>query len=264
MILGMIENWSEEGFKKVADYGLGAVEFCYNIGNDPAKLWEQRADVKQRSAARNVKVGAVGRWGTDKFAPDSGALIEEELAGSKALVDFCAEVGCPVFNTGVNYVESLSFLDNCNLAVDWLGGLLDYAAPKGVKIATYNCSWNNFVRTPRAWELVHGKLPALGLKYDSSHTINSGSGDYLGEIAQWGARIYHVHIKGTINIGGKHIDDPPAGLDMIDWRQELGLLYAAKYDAMLSIEPHSAIWKGDLGDWGVRKTIEYIGGLICG
>jgi sugar phosphate isomerase/epimerase len=263
MTLGMIENWSEAGFRKVADHGLKAIEFCYNIGNDPAALMAMAGDVRIWRDATGVKVGAVGRWGTDKLAKD-GAVVDAELKGSKTMIDFCAAVGAPVFNTGVNFVEELSYLDNCNAAAGFLGELVDYGKSKGVKIATYNCHWNNFVREPAAWKLVHGKLPELGLKYDSSHTINSGGGDYLGEIAEWGNRIYHVHIKGTINVNGKHVDDPPAGLDMIDWRAEMGLLYAKKYDGMLSIEPHSGIWKGEQGEWGVRFTIRYIQKMIYG
>ena len=261
MQLGIIENWSEEGFKKVAGYGLGAVELCYNTGLDPAELWAIRGDVKKWSEQYKVKVGAVGRWGADKVAKDTGAVIGEELAANKLLVDFCAFVGCPVFNTGVNYVESLSYLENCNIAVGWLDKLVKYGKKKGVKIATYNCNWNNFVREPKAWEMVHGKLPELGIKFDPSHAIHAGA-DYISQIAEWGSRFYHVHIKGVLRINGKYIDEPPAGLDMIDWRQVMGLLYAHKYDAMLSIEPHSNIWKGEMGDWGVRMTIKYLQGMI--
>lgn len=258
----MIENWSEEGFKKVAGFGLGAIEFCYNIGNDTTRLWGIREDVKKWSDKYKVKVGSIGRWGTDKVTKEAGAVLAEELASNKMLIDFCAYVGCPVFNTGVNYVESLTYLDNCNIATEWLSNLVKYGKMKGVKVATYNCHWNNFVREPKAWELIHGKLPELGLKYDCSHTINSGSGKYVEELADWGSRIYHVHIKGTLRVNGKHLDDPPAGLDMIDWRQVMGLLYAAKYDGMLSIEPHSKIWQGDLGDWGIKTTVKYISEMI--
>ena len=261
MTLGMIENWSEDGFKRVSSLGLKAVEFCYNIGNDPAKLLAIEGDVRKWSAATGVKVGSVGRWGTDKIAED-GTIIAEELAGSKTMIDFCAAVGCPVFNTGVNYRDALPFADNCAAAINFLGQLVDYGKSKGVRVAVYNCSWNNFVREPAVWKIILGKLPDLGIKYDPSHCINSGSGDYVGEITEWGKRIYHFHIKGTINVKGKHVDDPPAGLDSVNWRTIMGCLYAAGYKGMLSIEPHSAIWKGELGDWGVRFTIDYIDKMI--
>ena len=82
--------------------------------------------------------------------------------------------------------------------------------------------------------------------------------DYLEEIRDWGHRFYHVHIKGTLKVGGKHVDDPPAGLDMINWNALMGMLYAVGYDGTLSIEPHSGVWQGELGEKGIDYTIRYI------
>lgn len=262
MTLGMIENWGEECFEKVASFGLKAVEFCYNVGNDPEDIIEEADDIKTYVEKYGVKVLSMGRWGSDKFDGD-GNIIEEELQGTYMLLDVCEKLGCPVFNTGVNYIEKLSYEENCEKAVMFLQKLVDYGRDKGVKIATYNCDWNNYVREPKAWELVHNQIPELGIKYDPSHCINSGSGDYLGEAAVWGKRFYHFHLKGTLNINGQHLDDPPAGLDMIDWGALIAVLYKHKYQGMLSIEPHSPTWFGELGDWGVKYTIDYISKMIC-
>lgn len=261
MTLGMIENWSEEGFKHIADLGLHAIEFCYNTGNNPEKLKALVPDIKAWSRKYNVRVMSIGRWGTDKITPD-GDIIEEELKNTYTLIDVCASLGCPVFVTGVNYIKEKNFEDNCDYAVDFLSKAVAYGSEKGVKTAVYNCDWNNFVREPKAWSAVLTRVRGLGIKYDASHCINSGSGEYIKEINDWAKYIYHFHIKGTINIDGKHIDDPPAGLDMIDWRQTMGLLYAKGYDGMLSIEPHSSTWKDDLGEWGIKLTIDYISKLI--
>ena len=171
-------------------------------------------------------------------------------------------VGCPVYNVGCNYIEGKTYYENCLIAIDYFKTLLDYARDKGVKIATYNCDWANFVREPKAWLAIMSRVRDLGIKYDPSHCINSGSGKYLEEIKDWADRIYHFHIKGTININGDHVDDPPAGLDMIDWRQIMGLLYEYKYDGMLSIEPHSGTWQGAMGEWGIKLTINYIDPMI--
>ncbi|MCR5040809.1 MAG: hypothetical protein K6C36_01770, partial [Clostridia bacterium] len=99
-------------------------------------------------------------------------------------------------------------------------------------------------------------------KYDPSHCLNEGTFDYLSEMKDWTDRFYHFHIKGTIQINRDHVDDPPAGLDMINWRAVMGILYRFHYDGMLSIEPHSHTWSGDLGDWGVKFTINYIKPMI--
>ncbi len=261
MTLGMIEYWSEEGFKHLHDLGLHAVEFCYNDGNNPDDLIALIPDIKKWSEQYDVKVLSIGRWGADKIA-DDGTIIEEELQNTYKLIDVCAELGCPVFNTGVNEVEGKSFFDNCDYAVEFLSKACAYAKEKGVKVACYNCDWSNFVREPKAWLAIMSRVRDLGIKYDPSHCINSGSGKYLEEINDWADRIYHFHIKGTININGDHVDDPPAGLDMIDWRQIMGLLYEYKYDGMLSIEPHSGTWQGELGEWGIKLTIDYISKMV--
>ncbi|MGI6772069.1 MAG: sugar phosphate isomerase/epimerase [Clostridiales bacterium] len=262
MTLGIITSWSEEGFKYVADLGLKAAEFCYNVGLDSNELKALVPDLKKWSEKYDVKVMSIGRWGSFKFDEETGEMIEEEVQHNLNLIDVCGELGCPVFNTGINYVESKSFYENCNNAIAYLKRLADYGRDKNVKIAVYNCDWKNFVRDPETWKIVLGALPEVGIKYDPSHCINCGSADYLGEIAEWGKRIFHFHIKGTLNYCGKHLDDPPAGLDMVQWRPIMGLLYKHGYDGMLSIEPHSRTWCGKLGDWGVKLTIDYISKMV--
>ena len=152
----------------------------------------------------------------------------------------------------------MSYYENCGLAIRYFEELLALGKETGVKIAVYNCRWNNFVCCDPAWTLILGHLPELGIKYDASHCINESENDYLEEIKKWGSRFYHVHIKGTLRIGGDHVDDPPAGLDMINWNALMGMLYAVGYDGNLSIEPHSGVWEGELGEKGIDYTIRYI------
>jgi sugar phosphate isomerase/epimerase len=58
------------------------------------------------------------------------------------------------------------------------------------------------------------------------------------------------------------VDDPPAGLDQTDWKSFMSILYAKKYTGGLSIEPHSPVWQGELGDHGVDYTIKYMKTLM--
>lgn len=261
MKLGIICSYDDAGFEYAKSLGLDFIEICYNIGNDCKKFAEELPALVARTEKYGINIGSLGRWGTDKFDAE-GKLIEEELNNNLLLIDCASKLSCPVFNTGVNYVEGLSLYENVTNAIMYLEKLVAYGKERGVKIATYNCDWNNFVRTPEMWKLIHGHIKDLGIKYDTSHCINTGSGDYIGETLAWGDRFYHVHIKGTINIKGEHVDDPPAGLDMTDWRTFLGILYNKGYNGNLSIEPHSHTWSGDLGDWGVKLTVDYIDKLI--
>jgi sugar phosphate isomerase/epimerase len=139
--------------------------------------------------------------------------------------------------------------------------LIEYGKAKGVRIATYNCHWNNFIVDDMAWKLIYSHLPELGIKYDPSHARYAGQ-DYLKEMRDWGSRFLHVHVKGSVNITGKRFDDPPAGLDQTDWGTFMAILYGFGYEGGLSIEPHSEIWSGKLGDRGVKYTVEYLNNLL--
>lgn len=256
MKLGIINGWEEGHFRTVSEMGLDAIEFCVNHNYDSAEVLAKAEQIKSYSEKYNVAVGSVGRWGMDRI-DENGEVIPEALAHDRNLVDFCSIVGCPVFNVGVNYTEKFSFYENCMIAVRYLGGLIEYARPKNVKIAVYNCSWSNFIYEEKAWSVVLGALPELGIKYDASHCCNR-KGNYIRELRDWGSRVYHVHLKGVLRCDEDGIDDPPAGLDMINWGALFALLYINDFDGTVSIEPHSRVWSGAKGRWGVEFTIAYM------
>ncbi len=206
-----------------------------------------------------MKLGAVGRWGRDRITAD-GSICAKEQKDEFDLIDMCAELGCPVYITGCNYVDGLSYYQNVSAAIAYFQSLIDYAAGR-VKLCVYNCSWNNYVNKPHEWDIINDHLKALGIKFDPSHTVNGGR-DYLSEAALYGANFDHVHLKGTLNIDGRHIDDPPAGMDMINWGALLSILRKYNYQGMLSIEPHSATWQGELGEQGLKYTIDYFKKLL--
>ena len=263
MKLGIIGHWSEEGIRYVRAKGLSYVEFCYNVGLDVSELAVKVEDIKGWLAKYEVSVASIGRWGAFRLKED-GTVNEEVLAEEKVLIDVCAALGCPVYVTGCNRVEALSFEDNCAAAVVYFEKLIEYGAACGVRIATYNCSWNSFVHNEAAWNLIHANLPALGIKYDPSHCLYHGNPDYLHEIFHWGHRFYHFHLKGTLDIDGfpHRVDDPPVGLDQINWPAVMATLYRVGYNGVLSLEPHSMTWQGALGEWGIDYSINYIRPMI--
>ncbi|MBP3559955.1 MAG: sugar phosphate isomerase/epimerase [Clostridia bacterium] len=260
MKLGIINGWEEGNIKYVSDKGLEAVEFCVNHNYNSAEFLKKAEDIKGYCEKYGVVVGSMGRWGQTRI-DDNGEIIPEALQDDKNIIDAASIIGCPVFNTGVNYTESKSFYENCRIAIDYLSQLIEYAKEKNVKISVYNCSWENFVVEPKAWHPVLSALPELGIKYDASHCLSRG-GDYLSEIMDWGERFYHFHLKGAVYVNGEHYDDAPAGLDMIDWKSVMDLLYTKDYDGMLSIEPHSHFWTGKKGQWAIDYTINYFRPMI--
>ncbi len=260
MELGIIGPPVEESFKKAAKKELDFLEFCINIGHDTQSFFNNVENFKKWIGQYKVKVGSIGRWGSDRIDKE-GNIIEEELELSYRLIDVANELACKNFVCGCNYIEGLSYYENSTAAINYFSELIDYGKEKGVQISTYNCRWNNFVCDPISWMLIHGYLKDLGIKFDPSHSYYAG-GDYLKEMKDWGERFNHVHIKGSLKVAGERFDDPPAGLDQTDWSSFMSILYKKAYRGGLSIEPHSETWKDDLGEKGLDFTIKYIKELM--
>ncbi|HAN21740.1 MAG: hypothetical protein A2Y15_00450 [Clostridiales bacterium GWF2_36_10] len=252
MNLGIIcPQHDAEGIKKIKEMGLSFAEFDINA-DDISYL--NIEEIKKALVEYKVSLGAVGRWGRNRIEKD-GSINKKEQADEFFLIDMCEKTGCPVYITGINYVETLSYYENITSAINYINSLMAYASAR-VKICVYNCHWNNYIDKPQEWNIVHDHIKELGIKFDPSHTINGGR-DYMFESVNYGNKFYHMHLKGTINVNGNRVDDPPAGMDDINWGALLSVLRYHKYEGMLSIEPHSETWQGELGEKGVKFTINY-------
>ncbi|MFJ7978009.1 sugar phosphate isomerase/epimerase family protein [Peribacillus sp. NPDC096379] len=260
MQLGIISAPAVENFKRAKEKGLDFIELCINEGNNVEEFYQSRNELFNNKNKYVVNVQSIGRWKSLRI-DEKGKVLDEELEKCFQLIDVASELECPNFVSGCNYVEELSYFENCSAAIDLISQLIDYAKPKGVKVSSYNCRKVNFVHNPVAWKLVHGHLNELGIKFDPSHSRYFG-GDYLQETMDWGHRFNHVHLKGSMIINGERVDDPPVGLDQTDWKTFISLLRVKGYTGGLSIEPHSPVWKGELGEQGIDYTISYMRELL--
>ena len=260
MTLGIIEKGiNETAFAHAAGFGLDFVEFCVNGDCNEADLLEHIPELKDWMKKYGVAIGSIGRWKTT-ILDESGNIVPEEQELAKKLMSAAAELGCDNYVCGCNYCEKLSLDENIRQAVSFFSQVLA-DRPQGMKVSVYNCWKMNFVDRPEIWTRMLPQLPELGIKYDPSHAINGGR-DYLRELLDWGDRAYHVHLKGSMVIDGEHVDDPPAGMDQTNWLAVLAILRAKGYDRGLSIEPHSPVWKGALGEKGIAYTVEYFDSLL--
>ncbi len=264
MNLGIISyGYERNDIEHIKELGLDFVEFCVN--SDADNRFQEFYDKSDRIASDckefGLFVGSVGRWGANKINKD-GSLNEDELHADTTLIKATQKAGCPVYVCNCNYVDEISLFENYSSAISYFEKLIAIGKEHNVKIATNNCRWNNYVVSDPAWSVIHGYLKDLYIKYDPSHSIYAKGEDYLSEMKKWGHRFAHVHIKGSLMIDGERFDDPPAGLDMTDWNAFMGTLYALGYDGTLSIEPHSEIWKDDLGLRGIKHTIKMMRNLM--
>lgn len=256
MKLGMISGYSGKSFDFACENRMEFIEICNNFDSDTERFMSSAKDIKAEIERTGVTVRSVGRWNHD--LNKGGRIDPEKLEKYKWEMETAAYLGASVYVCGINLDAEVSLYKNYTAAIEMFGSLLEWAKDKNIKIAVQNCDWNNFVVEPVQWDVVHGELKDLTIKYDCSHCYNRG-GDYLKELSDWGERVSHFHVKGTTHAHGKRwVDDPPAGMDDIRWPSVFSVLYARGYDGGLSIEPHSRTWQGELGAKGVKFTYDYI------
>ncbi len=259
MKLGIIRKYDSAGFDYAKNKGLDFIEICCNTDDETKDFNASANHIKEEIIRTGITVQSVGRWGAE---PNKAGKVDDDLFESLCRsIDTVGYIGAPVFVCGVNYDESISLYRNLSFAVEYIGRLSEHARSKNVQLAVYNCEWNNFVHNSQMWKIVLGELTDVKIKYDCSHSYNRGT-DYLSELNEWADKVAHMHIKGSINLGGKHLDDPPAGLDALDWPQIFGIMYAHKYSGGFSIEPHSMVWQGELGEKGIDFTIGYVNKML--
>ena len=133
MKLGIIVDPDKRGFETAVNNGLSFIEICNNVGCDTNAITDEIPSIKLLCKETGVAIGSVGRWGTEKF-DKAGSVIEEELLAGYSLIDAASELGSPVFNTGINYIDTISKYENINRSMDYFYKLIEYARPKGVKL----------------------------------------------------------------------------------------------------------------------------------
>ena len=260
MRIGRIQNnYTAAGFDLVKNTNLEFIEICCNNQAEAEKLIANKENIKAEIARTGIDVSCVGRWNHDINV--GGKIDEERKSVYLAQLDAAIELGAKTFVCGCNYADEVSLYKNYTLALDFLGQLTERAKASGIKIAIQNCHWNNFIDSPEQWKVILGENPDLWLKYDPSHAYNRHA-DYLAEMSDYGEKIAHFHVKGTTHAGSRAVSDPPAGMDDLQWGSIFSILYARGYDGDLSIEPHSKTWHGELGDFGVNFTRNFINKFI--
>lgn len=265
MRIGFIARADENEFAFAQKHGFPCVEFNTSP-KGLASFRDAAADVPKWAKKHGVDISSFGYFGAEYFSEDEETRrLSRE--GAPAAVDVCAALGAPVFVLGTGSPprrmqpqrhpakpQPVPIDEACRMAVEALGPVVEKAEGLGLKVAFYNCDWANFCYNEGAWGAMLAALPNAGIKFDPSHPFYRGE-DYLAQMRDWGHRFWHTHAKGGMKtLGGERLQDPPAGMDQIDWPSFMAMLHAVGYRGDLNIEPHSQTW--------VRPEMRYRGILF--
>ncbi|HEX7171818.1 MAG TPA: sugar phosphate isomerase/epimerase [Candidatus Limnocylindria bacterium] len=232
---------------------------------DAADLSESRAgEIADELASHGLTISGLGYY-PNPMHPDAevrGAAI----AHQKLVIEACAKMRVPFFNTFMGGDSSLHVDANWERALEIWPPIVEHAKAHGVKITIENCpmifshdEWpagNNIAWSPYIWRRIIGEWgDTVGLNYDPSHLVWLMI-DQERFIREFGPNILHVQAKdveinrdglyerGALSGGiGWQIPRLP-GLGEANWGRIFAALWRAGYDGDIIIEHEDRDFEG--------------------
>lgn len=248
----------------------------------------KRVGELMRSAG--VSISGLGYYPNPLVADRAEAAVYSEHI--KRVIAAAELLGVGVVNTFVGRDPRRSVAENWPRFLEVWRPLVHYAEEHGVRVAIENCpmlftadEWpggKNLAHSPAVWRQMFADIPSasFGLNYDPSHFVWQRI-DYLRPVAEFRARIFHVHLKDAL-VDPARLDDVGIlatpleyhsprlpGRGAVDWPRFLGALAAARYAGPACIEVEDRDFEGSLearkqalrtSRQYLRKCIEEIGG----
>ncbi len=271
MPLGAIAAWA-------AANGFESVEIaCWPPAKGPTRryagtshidvtdLSESRAsEIVDEVASHGLSISGLGFY-PNPMHPDAEAR-EAAIAHQKLVIEACAKMKVPFFNTFMGGDSSLYVDANGERALEIWPPIVEHAKAHGVRITIENCpmifshdEWpagNNIAWSPYIWRRIIGEWgDTVGLNYDPSHLVWLMI-DQERFIREFAAHIWHVQAKdveinrdglyerGSLSGGiGWQIPRLP-GLGEAPWGRIFAALWRAGYDGDVIIEHEDRDFEG--------------------
>lgn len=224
---------------------------------DVADLSAARAtEIVDEVASHGLSISGLGFY-PNPMHPDRETR-EAAIAHQKLVIEACAKMGVPFFNTFLGGDAALHVDANWERALEIWPPIVKHAEENGVRITIENCpmifsydEWpagNNIAWSPYIWRRIIGEWgETVGLNYDPSHLVWLMI-DQERFIREFGSSIFHVQAKdveidrdglyerGVLSGGiGWQIPRLP-GLGEANWARIFAALYRAGYDGDVIIE----------------------------
>ncbi|GAB4465549.1 MAG: sugar phosphate isomerase/epimerase [Armatimonadaceae bacterium] len=251
MKLGFLTDGRTEDVEFAADAGFDCLELAL-FGDTP--LFQDHHDFAAALPNCGLSVAAVSLFGQNYFDPERGSGNVDRL---RRTFDLAAALHAPVVVFGTGTPPGRSHHERAVNALEKVVPLAQEAQQGGLRVALYNCHWENWIDRPEAWHVALPHLPGVGIKFDPSHPVQDRR-DWKAELLEAGPHLMHAHAKDVLEVGGKFIADPNPGLGDIRWENFFGILYHVGYEGAVCIEPHSARYTGEDRHAFLRLSAHYL------
>jgi sugar phosphate isomerase/epimerase len=233
---------------------------------DVTDLSQSRAtEIVDMAAAHGLTISGLGFY-PNPMHPDA-EVREAAIAHQKRVIEACAKLKVPFFNTFMGGDPALHVDANWERALEIWPPIVEHAQAHGVKITIENCpmiftydEWpagNNIAWSPYIWRRIIASWgDTVGLNYDPSHLVWLMI-DQERFIREFGPNILHVQAKdveinrdglyerGVLSGGiGWQIPRLP-GLGEAPWNRIFAALWRAGYDGDVIIEHEDRDFEGD-------------------
>jgi len=229
----------EEDARFATEHGLEGIEFNYwgDFKNLTAETVKQMRAILDRYGAR---ASALGLWGWNHLSPDHAEREQSHQQLGRA-IEFAQVLGASILITGGGQIPNATQEENAAEFARVFPPFVQRAARAGLKIALYPVHGNSFFTTIADYERVWETVPEVGIKLDPANIKHHGD-DYLPILQKYGNRVFHMHVKEHMYLGGELVSQPAAGMGDIQWGKIMAFLHEHQYKGYLSIEPHGPLW----------------------
>ena len=232
---------------------------------DVTDLSDARAtEIVDMVASHGLTLSGLGFY-PNPMHPDP-EVRDAAIGHQKLVIEACARMGVPFFNTFMGGDPSLHVDANWERALEIWPPIVEHAKAHGVKITIENCpmifsvdEWpagNNIAWSPYVWRrIIDTWGDTIGLNYDPSHLVWLQI-DQERFIREFGPHILHVQAKdveinrdglyerGTLSGGiGWQVPRLP-GLGEAPWNRIFAALWRAGYDGDVIIEHEDRDFEG--------------------
>ena len=245
--------------------GGGTRRYAGTSHIDVTDLSESRAtEIVDMVASHGLTISGLGFY-PNPMHPDA-EVREAAIAHQKLVIEACAKMGVPFFNTFMGGDSALHVDANWERALEIWPPIVEHAKAHAVRITIENCpmifsfdEWpagNNIAWSPYVWRrIIETWGGTVGLNYDPSHLVWLMI-DQERFIREFGPHILHVQAKdveinrdglyerGSLSGGiGWQIPRLP-GLGEAPWNRIFAALWRAGYDGDVIIEHEDRDFEG--------------------